>query len=584
MDSNSASKKPILLSLSFSPAMKAIFALSVVVGALLWLRQPAHFYENGISALNEFLHRRFHTNGNRSTIDLAVQAVGKLSLTAGLAIPLWLLIWQRLIASHTAGEPVARQAVKPLNFAEKLGLLFLTFVSAVLRWPPITQSLWSDEISTYNLFIRPGLWHSIAPREPVGNQPASQILSGISAAIFGVHEWSLRLPIFLVAVASVPICVLVLRRLGQSKAVAWIFGALLTLHSYHVYYSFQLKAYVLVVLLVFLSTYMLCRLWQRPNKYAWLALALCNAVLLYSHLYNALFVAAQHLTVMAWSFWIKRHPSETSPQPRIFFEQYFQGFLATLIVTAVLYLPQMQNIMLLTFDPRAPRPPLGQHLVNVFSTAHFMVGYSHWRTAAWILTGMFLVGGAFVIPRGVLKFMLSMQIAVLFLLTAAFPMRVGYYPRYLIAELPFLMLYLAMALEALWCRRELSAKFTAAGLAAGFVGLSIAAAPMVYQKIEDYRGACQLMRDVAGDRIPMYAYALGRDEFRFYDDRIKPLENREQFDRIARETSEWLMARADYPNYVADRELRALVEARCPSIGEFPGEFSISVRRCTSLH
>jgi mannosyltransferase len=114
---------------------------------------------------------------------------------------------------------------------------------------------------------------------------------------FGSDPFTLRVLSVLFAVATVPLCYLVARRLF-GRWVAAVTATLLAMHPLFIRYAQEARPYALVLFLVTLATYLLLRALDHPSHGRWLAYGLVAAVAIYAHLFAALVVTAHLLTLI----------------------------------------------------------------------------------------------------------------------------------------------------------------------------------------------------------------------------------------------------------------------------------------------
>ncbi len=193
------------------------------------------------------------------------------------------------VRSGAAHTPTAA----PLSRRATLALLAVpTAVAAVLvLWGIGHESLWRDETASATIAGRPlgSLWHVI-----VGHEANMALFDAV------LHPWQwlghgdgfLRLPSAAFAIATVPVTMLVARRLAGDVAAA-VAGAVVALNGFVLIYGQQVRGYALVMLLAALAALALLRALERRRPRDWALWALTLAALPYAHVLGVLIVVAQ---------------------------------------------------------------------------------------------------------------------------------------------------------------------------------------------------------------------------------------------------------------------------------------------------
>jgi mannosyltransferase len=108
----------------------------------------------------------------------------------------------------------------------------------------------------------------------------------------GTEEGFVRLPSAMFAVATVPLTMLLARRLfGDVAAV--VAGLALAVNGFLFYYSQEARAYPLVAMLTVLSALCLVRAVDQAQPSAWILYVVSASLLIYAHIFGSLLVAAQ---------------------------------------------------------------------------------------------------------------------------------------------------------------------------------------------------------------------------------------------------------------------------------------------------
>jgi mannosyltransferase len=167
-----------------------------------------------------------------------------------------------------------------------------TVVAAVLvLWGIGRESLWRDEVASVTITGRSlgSMWHVIVHHE--SNMALFDLL---------LHPWQwlghgdgfLRLPSAAFAIATVPVTMLVARRLAGDVAAA-VAGMVVALNGFVVLFGQQVRGYALTMLLAALAALLLLRALESRRPRDWALWALTIAALPYAHLLGVLIVVAQ---------------------------------------------------------------------------------------------------------------------------------------------------------------------------------------------------------------------------------------------------------------------------------------------------
>ena len=181
-----------------------------------------------------------------------------------------------------------------------LGLFALVVVAAWLRLVQCNESLWIDELHTA-WTVDAGL-SQIPSRARQGNySPLYFLLPWLSTRVFGMQEWSLRLPSLLAGIALVPICFVVARQWFRSRAIAYLAAVLVTFDPHLLFYSLDARPYALVQLGAVLHVWLLARLLQANRSvFEQAVYCLLGAALVYLHYASALLLVAEFTFSVIW--------------------------------------------------------------------------------------------------------------------------------------------------------------------------------------------------------------------------------------------------------------------------------------------
>jgi uncharacterized membrane protein len=170
-------------------------------------------------------------------------------------------------------------------------VLAATVVGLLLRLYRLgAQSLWVDEAATYLSSVGSPVW--VATQTQVdGSVPPLYFLLVNAAMRFGDGEVAVRAPSVIFGVLSIPLLFVVVRR-WAGDAVAALSAALLAVAPFHVWYSQEARAYVVLVFLALGAIWALQTAFDRPG--AWrprAAFAVLAATAFYCHTLGLALVA-----------------------------------------------------------------------------------------------------------------------------------------------------------------------------------------------------------------------------------------------------------------------------------------------------
>ena len=175
----------------------------------------------------------------------------------------------------------------------------LTLMGALLRFYALgEQGLWRDEAQ--GLFIAQKSFPQgiVAALVHDGHPPLYYFIMHFWMMVFGRGELAVRLFAALCGVAVIPLMYRLGRRLFDSQValVATLIASVLPLH---VLYSRQARMYSLVPLLSAVSMLVLWRVWKVGDRWAWISKVVVSVLLIYSHNWGVLLVAAENLYVFS---------------------------------------------------------------------------------------------------------------------------------------------------------------------------------------------------------------------------------------------------------------------------------------------
>jgi mannosyltransferase len=222
-----------------------------------------------------------------------------------------------------------------------------TVVAAVLvLWGIGHESLWRDEVASVTITDRSwsSMWHVIVHHE-----------SNMALFDLVLHPWEwlgggdgfLRLPSALFAIATVPVTMLVARRIGGDVAAA-VAGLVVALNGFVAIYGQQVRGYALMMLLAALAALTLLRALELGRRRDWALWALTIVALPYTHVLGVLIVVAQSASLALYPW--RRLP--------------VRPLAASLVGAGVLWLPIAIFLKIGDHNRTSWVPPLGRDLLR----------------------------------------------------------------------------------------------------------------------------------------------------------------------------------------------------------------------------
>ena len=200
-----------------------------------------------------------------------------------------------------------RQASRSNSLVVYSTLTIFTLVGLLLRLYGAAASLWLDELHTAWV-VCDGLF-LIPERAALGNNHASYFyLPWVSTTLFGMHEWSLRLPSILAGTALVPLVHWVVMAWARSHTAALLAAGLVVIDPWSVVFSQESRVYALVQLVSLLQVYTLSKTICSARRSHRLLLVLLSLVLFYLHFTTALLLLAECV------FWLSLRLRDSAKQ------------------------------------------------------------------------------------------------------------------------------------------------------------------------------------------------------------------------------------------------------------------------------
>lgn len=579
---------PRLLKIGFSKWVFVCFLVSLAVGLLLFIRLPSSWYQGLLDLTSHILKTQYGTGGNLGKIDLGFHKLGFLTVVMSIAGGM-ALFGMKYLLEHTprstslSVHPVPPQKFTPTDWWIVGGL---TVAAALFRIFPLTQSLWLDEIGVYQTFMKPGIMATIFPKDSMGSQPLMQILVKLFTDIVGVNDITLRLPIFFFAVSSVPMIYYLAHVIWGNRAISSIAAFLLTFHSYHIYYSFQMRGYAIVGFLVIVIMLIFIKLLEQPKRKTAILLGALITLLLYTHLYTIFFwLALMGVIVVVVIYESYFPPKAAGWISRETLIEFFVAFLLSLLAIGILYLPQLPAIFMNIFNPVTSNNPYLEHLLSAIQSFQYILFYSDYKLLIYSYLGMvlsiFLALGK---KHDKPTYLLCLSIFLFLNFVIFLPSGSAFFPRYLVPAIPLLLLLIASVTAR---SRQFMAPYNAiipGFLIGGYCLLSIIGLGKSYQPIQNWKGAVEYVHQHASANSVTSANSLGKNFIKYYDDDIIPLRNVEQLNALEDEYDEVYII-TTFEGFVGEGQFRddaptqQKLEKEATLVKTFHGEFPVNVFR-----
>jgi len=218
--------------------------------------------------------------------------------------------------------------------------LGLTLIGAALRLYRLDTDLWVDEIGSFEHAMSLSIGEFVRTFSSPNQHLLNGLLERVSVALFGEHNWSVRLPAVLFGIATVPAMYWLARpimRGWQALAVAF-----LTAVSYHhIWFSQNARGYSGYLLFCILATGALWRM-TVDGRRRWVALYIASAVLAAASLIIAGFVIATHVALATFVVLsARRRGDRVSPLVR----RFGVAFGITFLISLAVYGPTVLQIL-----------------------------------------------------------------------------------------------------------------------------------------------------------------------------------------------------------------------------------------------
>ncbi|MEO8151184.1 MAG: glycosyltransferase family 39 protein [Bacteroidia bacterium] len=580
--------------MKYSPFLRKVFSNSFMIVLLLfmlvvascYMRFPGSLYNSIIINISDFLKTNLGSNGSIIKIETGLHKLSKLMVFLSFAFIAYLQFWKWLLGrlkennnDNLSATYFNTRLVKQDWFI----ITGLTIAAILLRIFPITQSLWQDEIGVYKIFIEKGILSTVYPKSSMGSQPFMQIIVTLFINVFGVSELNLRLPVFLFAVFTVPLLYFVCIKISGQRILALVACLFLTIHSYHIYYSFQMRGYAIVIFLCILSTYLFIKLLYSYTKQTGILFILTNILMVYTHMWAIYYLISQQIVLVVILMYQLRKNNLPNTFSAHNIAAYFQSFIVFLLLIFIIYLPQIPVVLMNVLNENGIKILMTDYFYQVISTSHYLVAYSDNAVLVRLYVLTIVLVYLFVVKKSMPFRIIFYSSIILFFITAFANNPTGFFPRYLICELPLFIFISAEVIMKLWNSSTAINKSLSIILVIAFITLSFMGYHNTYRKIQNFKGAVEFVnnQNMNEDKI-IVANSIGKTEIQYYDKKIIPLNSTEQLDSlIALNKNVYAITTltrfAGRSAFLKDKDTQIKIERQFRRIKTFDGQFPVDV-------
>ena len=187
-----------------------------------------------------------------------------------------------------------------ITLRETIALAVILLVALMVRIPGLTESLWFDEVwYTQTMFLHPDrlgtvLWKDVHP-------PTYTLILIAWTDLFGDSELAVRMPSLLCGLGSLLLLWFIARRwMGPLQAL--LASALLALSPPHIWYSYENKVNMMLLLLTLYAVWLYWRASETRLARDWFVATIVLIVAMYTHAYAVPVAAA----IFFWLVWRAR--------------------------------------------------------------------------------------------------------------------------------------------------------------------------------------------------------------------------------------------------------------------------------------
>jgi len=222
--------------------------------------------------------------------------------------------------------------------------LTLAVISFALRLYHVNQGLWFDEIHTLAFYASKDLHTVLTSLKEPNNHILFSLLAKISITIFGISEWSFRLPSVIFGGLTPPVCYLLFRK-KAGELCSFLAGVFMSLSFWMVWYSQDGRGYAGLILFSVLSQVLYLDWLEKGGKRTAVLYLASAAISAYFFLYGIFVIAGQ----IAYGFLIWLRAGK---------EKKMTSFLLPVIALAVvlvLYAPGLPDLLSYALSPQGGR-------------------------------------------------------------------------------------------------------------------------------------------------------------------------------------------------------------------------------------
>ena len=430
--------------------------------------------------------------------------------------------------------PVDEQDVK--SSTSRWLLAAITVGALILRCVHLDADLWLDEITPIVDYRNMPVLYVVTTYISSNNHLLYTLFIKLVIALFGEHEWAVRLPAMLFGTATIP-AIYWVSRLALSRRGSLSVALLLAVSYHHVFFSQNARGYTAYLFFSTLSTGLLVKGLQKDQRRYWVLYVL-TMFLDFASLLDSLFVFASHIFVGVIALILVRR-NGGSPLPLA--RRLAAVFTVTGVLVLNLYItmaPQFYIYSKTVYrDPAAGFSPLSsdflRELVRGLSAgfgANLLLGLIPFLIVA--ATGFFIL-----LRR---QLILTLCLALPGILTAAFLLVQGldFSPRFFLLWLPLAMLVAVQGIYSLMASLTRALRITAPLFAPRLAMILVLICVAIFLfslrhyylvPKQSYRASLQYIVAVRQPGEPIIAASLSAHGCRFYGDRFGLKEGRDWF-------------------------------------------------------
>jgi mannosyltransferase len=228
---------------------------------------------------------------------------------------------------------------------EAVALAAVLALALAVRLVGLNASLWYDEVATLTNFVRLPWGELVSDFSSLNNHMFYSLQAKVAVQLFGESAWALRLPAFLMGMASlVLIWWLARKEIGPVAALVTVL--LLALSYHHVWFTQNARGYTGLLTWTTAATILMMTGLRRPRWGVWTLYGLCLAAGMYTHLSAGFFFVAHGLVfaILAGPALLRPQGQLASSYPGARSIHSYYGFALGGLLTLLLHLPLLDQI------------------------------------------------------------------------------------------------------------------------------------------------------------------------------------------------------------------------------------------------